>query len=235
MNSNSFTKKQIYFDIKNTRDIITIKDFLAYLKINCDGLPSINSANIRIYGLDRDMMDRLSFIQYRGQDVSSCSIDCYYNGSLIFSGDITNAYPDFSKVPDVSFYILSLTNYRQLVKPIRPTSMKGEQTMDTIVSTIVKDMKGNYIVINSGVNIADSNIYLEGSNIQKLIKLSEDYNFDLIINENSIVIADYDKPTNDIILIDCNEDRVMGYIQITQDGIQLEIYTLNLEYIWVLL
>lgn len=229
--NNLFSEKLIYFDIvdnNNNNTVITLKDFASITEISCDGLPSLNSAVIRIYGLANDIMNKLSFIRYRGRnEVSNYTINCYYhnNNSLIFSGDIISSYPDYSKVPDVNFYISAITNYRQIVNPTKPTSIKEEQNITNIVNTIAKDMNVNYTVINNGVNISDANIYLEGSNIQKLIKLSEDYNFDIIINNNtnSIVITDYDKPinSNDIIIID---DNLIGYTQITQDGVQLEIY-----------
>ncbi len=240
--NNLFSEKLIYFEIRdsgnstadiigNGNNVMVIEDFASITEISCDGLPSLNSAVIRIYGLANDIMNKLSFIKYKGRnEVSNYTINCYYrnNNSLIFSGDIINSYPDYSKVPDVSFYISAITNYRQIVNPTKPTSIKGEQNITNIVNTIAKDMNVNYTVINNGVNISDANIYLEGSNIQKLIKLSQDYDFDIIINNNSIVITDYDNVINnknDVVILDCAKgDNVIGYIQLTQDGVQLEIY-----------
>ena len=73
------------------------------------------------------------------------------NMSLAFAGVITDAWPDFSNVPEVSLNVTAFTGLLAQLKPIAPSSYPGS----TDVADIMKDLAGKmgYTLENNGVSV----------------------------------------------------------------------------------
>ena len=225
----TFYKKDLMIEyVDTTKNIKTIiKDLAIKVDIDCSGLPSLNSANICIYNLSQQELNKFSYIQTRPLNNSKYTIYIYSiieeQRQLVFVGDVVNAYPVYTQVPDVFLQIEAITDYNLTNNFETPASFKGVVKIQDIVKNMAGKMKKTFT--NNGVDETTENLYLEGSTINQIKQLSNDYNYDTIIDRNNLIISKKGKPIEEIMtIIDCNSGLVQGYIQNDQNGILLKTY-----------
>ena len=225
----TFYKKDLMVEyVDTTKNIKTIiQDLAIKVDIDCSGLPSLNSANICIYNLSQQELNKFSYIQTRPLNNSKYTIYIYSiveeQRQLVFVGDVVNAYPVYTQIPDVFLQIEAITDYNLTNNFETPLSFKGVVKVQDIVKNMADKMKKTFT--NNGVDETTENLYLEGSTINQVKQLSNDYNYNTIIDRNNIIISKKGQPTeNTLIEIDCNSGLVQGYIQNDQNGILLKTY-----------
>lgn len=225
----TFTAKRLILEYKEvaTGNVYTIKDLPIKINIECAGLPSLDTADIQIFNLNQFLLNRLSFIQNRPLNASKYTIDVYNveneQKRLVFTGDVINAYPVYTQAPDVFLAVECQTGYNSAIEPKTPLSIKGVVKIQEIVSNIATDLKKSFT--NNGVDENSENLYVEGSSIAQLSEIGKSYNYNTIIDRNSIIISPKDKYTaNTTTVVDCNSGLVDGYISNSQDGISLTTY-----------
>ena len=225
----TFYKKDLMVEyVDTTKNIKTIiKDLAIKVDIDCSGLPSLNSANICIYNLSQQELNKFSYIQTRPLNNSKYTIYIYSiveeQRQLVFVGDVVNAYPVYTQVPDVFLQIEAITDYNLTNNFETPSSFKGVVKVQDIVKNMADKMKKTFT--NNGVDETTENLYLEGSTINQIKQLANDYNYDTIIDRNNLIISKKGKPIEEsMTIIDCNSGLVQGYIQNDQNGILLKTY-----------
>jgi hypothetical protein len=144
----------------------TVSNVRASVRIEKAGAPSMNRASMRIWGLTASTMNQLSRIGVmpnapRNNIVTVTAGDSGGNMSLAFAGVITDAWPDFSNVPEASLNVAAFTGLLAQMKPIAPSSYPGA----TDVADIMKDLAGKmgYTIENNGVSVILSSPYLPGT------------------------------------------------------------------------
>ncbi len=166
--------------------------------LSCDatiqkpGLPEQNSASIKITGLDYHAMEQLTFLAFRPLESyrNTITIEAGERGkelSMVFRGGITRASADFNNAPDPAMQFEAASGYfaQQIATP--PTAVKGEDTVDHLMRTWM-DEAGMVGFKNQGITASVKNTYYVGDPISKMKKLSHDIGFDLIIDDESVVI-----------------------------------------------
>ena len=233
---NTFSIKELmveYVDIINNRKLMiggtkSGEQRLAMkVHVDCCGFPSLDSATICIYNLSQDRMNELSYIQNRPLNNSKFSINVYSiedsQQKLVFSGDIVNAYPVYQQVPDVFLQIEAITDYHKANDLKSPLSLKGAVKVQEVVANIAKDLKKSFT--NNGIDKTTENLYLEGSNVNRLKQLSNDFDYNTVIDRDSLIISEKGIPTKNVhTIIDCDSGLVQGYIMNDQNGITLTTY-----------
>lgn len=225
----TFYKKDLMIEyVDTTKNIKTIiKDLAIKVDIDCSGLPSLNSANVCIYNLSQQELNKFSYIQTRPLNNSKYTIYIYSiveeQKQLVFVGDVVNAYPVYTQIPDVFLQIEAITDYNLTNNFQTPSSFKGVVKVQDIVKNMAGKMKKTFT--NNGVDETTENLYLEGSTINQIKQLSNDYNYDTIIDRDNLIISKKGKPVEEnMTIIDCNSGLVQGYIQNDQNGILLKTY-----------
>lgn len=139
----------------------------ASARINRNGSPAYNSADIQIAGLPIDLMNQLSrvglqaaavrnnIITVRAGDVGSDALP------TVFRGVISEAWPDFSNPTEAIFCVAADTGRLAAMKPATPTSYTGSTDVATIMGTLATQM--GFTLENNGVSVQLSNPYLAGS------------------------------------------------------------------------
>lgn len=219
----TFSKKELVVEVITDKgQVYEIKDFAVKASIEVAGLPSLDNASIRIYGLSLELMQQISFIQYKNLSASDYVVNLYAieddNKKLAFTGNIVNAFPVFLNAPDVFFNIEAISNYASSLTLKNPLSFQGSVKIQDIAKSIVKTMDKSFT--NNGVDITDDDVYLDGSPVGNLNTLSTSYNYDTVLDKNSITITPKGQPIEGTLtVIDCNDNLVNGYIENSQDGI----------------
>jgi baseplate hub protein gp41 len=170
----------------------TISNVRASVRIEKNGVPAMNRASIRIWGLTASKMNQLSRIGLvptviRNNTVTVTAGDSGGNMSLAFAGGIQDAWPDFSNAPEVSLNVIAFTGMLAQMKPIAPSSYPGS----TDVADIMKDLAGKmgYTLENNGVKVQLSSPYLPGTTRMQALAAAEAADIYVVFDDDNGIMA----------------------------------------------
>jgi hypothetical protein len=135
-------------------------------KIIKAGGPSMGTAQLQVYGMALDKMNKLSTLGMRPTTVrkNTIIVEAGDEGgakAAVFQGNITNAWFDGSGAPEVAFQVLAHVGGFDAVNPVKPTTFKGSVDVATLLSGLATQMGKSFE--NNGVNVKLSNPYFTGS------------------------------------------------------------------------
>ncbi len=226
-----FTKKKIRLEITlqygkfgNGTNTVVIEDLPMSVSIKKEGFPSMNTAKIFVTGLGSDLMEALTFLNYRVLTINQNYISIYAGDdssmSLAFSGEISLAKPNFNNAPSVRMEFEAFTGYSSRVVAAPPLSLKGNIPVSDICSKIASEM--GFIFVNDGVNKIAKNPRLSGSNMNKLINLAKDYNIGITVDDGTVRI--FNKGSSDKLMLSVSDESgLIGYPSFEQNGISCSV------------
>jgi hypothetical protein len=110
------------------------------------GIPAFPEASLRIYGLAQQDMNALAVTQvlvgkpqYQ-RNIVQIEADSGDGFTFVFSGQIIQAGPDYSSVPDVYLYVQAVSLGLDQLAPATPISFPGVANVSDIVSGIASKM-----------------------------------------------------------------------------------------------
>ncbi len=221
---NNFNLKKIEISIiLNDSDIYTFNNYPSSVKIEKVGIPDKNKAFVTIYGLDIATMDKLTTLAYKAlenqKNVIIIKAGDEYNSEKIFSGEISMAYADFNAAPNVAFHIRAMTAFLPSLTSIPATNKEGINSISSIILELSKEL--GYTFTNEGVEGTINNPYLIGSAFEQLTQLSNIYAFELVIDDDEVIIIPKNKiRKNNKILLN-RENGMINYPSFTNDGISV--------------
>ena len=136
------------------------------------GQPSADQANIRIWGLTEEVMNKATDLgkplsRPRNNIVTVSAGDDTSGMSQVFSGMILTAYGDFSDPPNAALTISAISNQVEAAAPVKPISFTGGADVVTVMSQIASSMGKN--VQNWGVKgVQLASPYFPGTAIQQM-------------------------------------------------------------------
>ena len=152
-------------------DTVTLEDFRTKVEIHAPGGPSYAQCKVRIYGIDKAVMDRLTFINYQNLDymrnvlrVEATDSNGLY--STIFIGEITQSFPEYAGAPDVPFVAEARSGLVASLAPARAASYPGAQKVSVMMEQLAKEL--NLTLENNGVESTLTDQYLGGTALQKV-------------------------------------------------------------------
>lgn len=190
------------------------------------GLPEKNSADVRIYGLKLNDMDQLSFLsfqnlEYRKNHILIEAGDKGGELSVVFKGDVTAAFADFSSAPDIVFRITALTAGWSVLLAESPTSVDGETPAADLIKQFAQSAGYNFV--NEGVTESVRNATFNGSPVQKAQQVADEVGAQLLIDDETMTLMPWDKPRGDAVLLK-DTSGMIGYPSFTQDGVSVECF-----------
>ncbi|CCE07330.1 conserved hypothetical protein [Bradyrhizobium sp. STM 3843] len=170
----------------------TISNVRASVRIEKNGVPAMNRASIRIWGLTASKMNQLSRIGLvptviRNNTVTITAGDSNGNMSLAFAGGIQDAWPDASNAPEVSLNVVAFTGMLGQMKPIAPSAYPGS----TDVADIMQDLAGKmgYTLENNGVKVQLSSPYLPGTARMQALAAAEAADIYVVFDDDNGVMS----------------------------------------------
>jgi hypothetical protein len=175
----SWTEKKINIQIQlgtgafgqtgfNTVKLSGLRTVVTALKA---GSPSLDSAEIRIYGVQPSIINQISTLgvplpMTRANNIATIEAGDAVNGmSILFSGNITNAWADYEEAPETSLNIVCNTGGLAAIKPVAPSSFRGTTDVATIMSGLATQM--GFSFENNGVQEKLSNPYFAGTALRQ--------------------------------------------------------------------
>jgi hypothetical protein len=164
----------------------------ATAQIQKNGTPSMNRANIRIWGLSKTIMNQLSRIGVlpnatRFNFVTVMAGDVAGNMSLAFAGGIQQCWPDFSNPTEAVLNVNAFTGLLAQMKTALPTSFNGSTDVATIMGQLAKQM--GYTLENNGVSVQLSNPYLPGTARMQALAAADAAGIYVVFDDDNGIMA----------------------------------------------
>ena len=208
-----------------SKNTYTIEGLAMSAKIEKVGLPDLSKCELSIKGMKYEVMEQLTVLGFR-KLTSAKNLLTLYGGTVgetlpvLFSGDITKAVADFKNAPDVVFQINATTGAYSVKKAAPPLSIQGDAAAADLAQRWAAEM--GYSFKNAGVVTRVANCVFNGSPMQKLRMLAEQYHIDTIIDDGEVIIQPRGnvRKTGTIPYL-TEQSGLAGYPAFTDKGIQL--------------
>jgi hypothetical protein len=170
-------KKELLFVIalgtgtfgSSSNNQITIRGFRSTVDIDKGGGMMFAHLRAQIYGVSQSDMNSITTLQYKALTVQPNTISVYaidgQQQTLVFQGNIVNAWGNYQSMPDVFLQIDAQAAYLNQLQVIGPSSYQGTADAATIMGQLAATM--GYAFENNGVSVPLSNVYLPGTGIDQ--------------------------------------------------------------------
>lgn len=174
-----FVQRELQFQFQVAGISATLPTGLrARVTISNAGGPMMNGAHIEIYGMERQLMNKLTTLGtpiWMGRADNVVTIQAGDVGTslaTVFTGMIYQAWAAPEGIPDVPFVCDAWAGGAQALIPVSPTSVKGPTDAATVMSGLANKMGLQFQ--NYGVQgIQVSNLYLHGTYLSQVERLAE--------------------------------------------------------------
>lgn len=189
--SNSFTQKKlrVTFTLTNNNakfygqgNVLQLTGLRMLATVKGTAMPAFPEMSLRIYGMSQADMNSLAIVPVQGgkPEYSFNSVlleaDSGNGWGSVFAGQIINAGPDYSQLPNVSLTISAITGGFDLLNAAQPTSYPVGTDVSVIISNIAAKM--GVAFQNDGVSVHLSNPYYTGTLSNQLRRACSDANID---------------------------------------------------------
>lgn len=152
---------------------ITLKGLRVSCSIQKYGEPNSDTADFRVFGMNLDLMNKLSSLgkpiyRERLNTITVSAGDDVVGMSIVFFGIIMEAWADMAGQPEVSFNITAQTGALNSSRPVAPFSYNGSADASTIMGNIASQMinadgKLGMKFENNGVSVILDHPYFPGT------------------------------------------------------------------------
>jgi hypothetical protein len=212
-----------FADGTNTR---IIEGLATTVDIEKAGLPDKNTAKVKIANLNLAEMEQLTFLAFRPLQSrkNKIMIEAGEKGkelSVVFKGDITSSFPDFSTAPDIFLNIEAMASSFSLQMNTSPTSIDGEISAPVLFEQFANE--AGFGFINNGISATVKNSTFVGSPPQKAEQLAKEINCELIIDDENYIVQKWDEAQGVAVVVS-PESGLIGYPSFTNDGISCKSF-----------
>ena len=202
---------------------ITLEGYRASVNIDKAGGMMMGQLNAQIFGMTLADMNSVTTLRYGPIRGIVNHIDVYAidgtQQTLVFTGDIINAWADFSGQPEVFLTISAQSTYGKRMTPAPVRSYKGQVDVASIMASIAQTM--GYSFENAGVNGQITNPYLHGSLLDQALALAKAANIWMFIDNNTLAISKPNTPRKGLIPLLSPNSGTRGYPTFDGTGITL--------------
>lgn len=155
---------------------VTVTGYRTSVSISLPGGATHTNAHFRVFGLPKEMTDRLTRIgpkngEYR---VNRCLIAAGNEGetlSVVHSGFLETAYADFNNAPNTAFEVISMSGLIAAMKPVPPRSYTQAVNVSEVLAAIAKDL--GVAFESNGVSVMINRPYLSGTTWEQIKSIAE--------------------------------------------------------------
>lgn len=206
---------------------ITMEGFRATAEVELAGLQQKGTLRAQIYGVEQSDMNQITTLQWKpGTIIGNNQVDVYAidgaQETLVFSGNIVNAWANYNSMPDVFLMIQAQTAYHAALTPVTPRSYKGSIDVASVMGQIAQGM--GFTFENNGVTTQLSGVYLPGTGVDQAYSLAQQANVDMYFDNKVLAITPPNMPRGTIIPELAPGSGDVGYP--TFDGVGVNFETL---------
>ena len=227
-------KKQLRFVItlgtgkfgSSNNDQIVLQGFRATADIDKAGGMMMGTLRAKIYGVKQADMNSVTTLQWKPGTLIPNTVEVYaIDGAaetLVFAGNIVNAWADYQGMPDVFLHIQAQSAFFNTLKAVPPRSFKGRVDVATVMGQIARDL--GYTFENNGVTTQLVDVYLPNTGMEQAKDLARAAGCDLYLDDKILAITPPNVPRKVIIPLISPASGLVGYP--TFDGVGVNFQTL---------
>jgi hypothetical protein len=207
-------------------DQIILEGFRATADINKAGGMMMGTLRAKIYGVSRADMNSITTLQWKPGTLIPNTVEVFaIDGtveSLVFAGNIVNAWADYQGAPDVFLHIQSQAAYFNQLKAVPPRSFKGRVDVASVMGQIAREL--GYTFENNGVNVQLNDIYLPNTGIEQVKDLARMAGCDVYLDDKILAITPPNVPRHVVGPVISASSGLVSYP--TFDGLGVNFQTL---------
>lgn len=227
-------KKQLRFVItlgtgkfgSSNNDTVTLQGFRAIADIDKAGGMMMGTLKAKIYGVKQADMNSITTLQWKPQTWIPNTVEVFaIDGTaetLIFAGNIVNAWADYQGMPDVFLHIQAQAAFFNALKAIPPRSFKGAIDTPSVMAQIAADL--GYTFENNGVTTQLTDLYLPNTGLEQAKDLARAAGCDLYLDDKVLAITPPNVPRKALIPVISPTSGLIGYP--TFDGVGVNFQAL---------
>lgn len=227
-------KKQLRFVItlgtgkfgSSDNDTVTLQGFRAIADIDKAGGMMMGTLKAKIYGVKQADMNSITTLQWKPQTWIPNTVEVFaIDGTaetLIFAGNIVNAWADYHGMPDVFLHIQAQAAFFNALKAIPPRSFKGPIDTPSVMAQIAGDL--GYTFENNGVTTQLTDLYLPNTGLEQAKDLARAAGCDLYLDDKVLAITPPNVPRKALIPVISPTSGLIGYP--TFDGVGVNFQAL---------
>lgn len=198
---------------------ITLQGLRAVAKISKAGGMLMGTLRAQIYGVSQSDMNSITTLQWKPKAFIPNTVQVFAidgaQQTLVFSGNIVNAWGNYQAMPDVFLMIQAQAAYFNQLQGVAPTSYNGQIDVATAMQQLANQM--GFTFENNGVNVQLSNQYLPNTALEQAKTLASAAGIWMYIDGGVLAITPINQPRKKPIPLISKNTGMRGYP--TFDGI----------------
>ena len=198
---------------------ITLQGFRAIVDIDKAGGMMMGTLRASIYGVSQSDMNSVTTLQWKPKSFIPNVVRVYAidgtQETLVFTGNIVNAWGNYQAMPDVFLMIQAQAAYAAQIETAKPTSYNGNIDVATAMSQLASTMGLTFE--NNGVTAQLSNQYLANTALEQAKTLAQAAGIWMYIDNGVLAITPANMPRSKPIPLISPSTGMQGYP--TFDGV----------------
>ena len=223
-------KKQLKFIITVNADKVVLTGFRASVDVDKAAGMIAGTLRAKIYGVRESDMHSITTLalqsaKYAEMQWQPNQIDVFAvegaTETLVFQGNIVNAWADYAGMPDVFLNIHAQAAYRYSIAPATPKSYNGTIDVATVMAILANDMGLKFE--RNDVSVPLSNVYLANTALEQAKTLANAAGITMVIDDDVLAICytNHSRKTPEPPLISLGTGLV-GYPTIDVAGVTMQ-------------
>lgn len=172
-------------------DQIVIRGLRASVSIDNAGGVQMSTLRAKIWGVKESDMRACTTLQWKPLEIIRNTVEVFaIDGeieTLVFAGNIVNAWGDYQSIPDVFLHIQAQSVYFAQILPTSPTSYQGAIDAAEALRKIATDM--GLVFENNGANAMLNDIYVANTLAEQAKEIAKAANFNLYIDNKTMAVT----------------------------------------------
>lgn len=207
-------------------DQIILQGFRALVDIDKAGGVQMGTLRAKVFGVSQADMNSVTTLQWKPGSLIPNTVEVFaidgLSETLVFAGNIVNAWGDYQSMPDVYLHIQAQAAFFNQLQAVAPRSYKGRVDVASVMSQIARDM--GYTFENNGVKTQLADVYLSNTGMEQAKDLARAAGCDLYVDDKVLAITPANVPRKSIIPLITPDTGLVGYP--TFDGVGVNFQTL---------
>lgn len=203
---------------------IVLEGFRASVEIDKAGGVQMSTLRAKIFGVSAADMASITTLQWRPRTMIPNTVEVFaIDGdaeTLVFAGNIINAWGDFQSTPDVFLHIQAQAAFFAQIKAIPPRSFKGGVDVASVMRQIARD--SGLAFENAGVQVQLADLYLAGSGLEQAKELARAAGIDLYVDDKTLAIAPPNVPRGGLVARISRDTGLVGYPAFDAIGVTIQ-------------
>jgi hypothetical protein len=209
-------------DLGNTKIVSGLR---VACNIKKSGQPAKNACRLQIFGMLPADMSQLSTLGYAPLAVRKNLVQVMAGDSdgltSVFQGEITGAWVNYHKPPDLNFEVHAVTGYYPALAPALPTSLPGGIQATTLFQKLARDM--GYAFKNNGLDAIIQNPYLSGSAYKQFVDLGKSLGCEFGIDDGEVFVCPKGVARSSLVAYTSPTTGMKEYPTFNRKGIEVEM------------